>query len=720
MLLVLINLLLLVLIGRLTPRLAPSGGPWTHLCAGLVLGLAFITATVLGIGVLHVLSYWAALAVVAFALGVLMFLEGRLPDPAPAAPTAPVRSGWTIAAGAALGAALGVWYGRPGWSGTAFCFDDIIYHAAVAAHWYQAGVIEYVPFTYQTYYAYNSELVALWFVLPTGHLAHAGIATLLFAGLLVAATMSIAETHEVPPPVPLALLAALLASHKLMYFARTFNGTDLAMSVYVLAAIAFTVRPPSLRSAAWAGLAGGLAIGTKVSAVPLLGLLGLFWVARALLSWRNGTAPYRALGLPALFAIGLCVLGSYWYIRNLIHTGNPVFPATVGPLVGPLEPEVARRTSLMFWIEKDGDTLEWWLDMIGSRLWWPPHIGYAAVVGYVFAFGAALKRDRRVYALIAVIGITFVVLHAFQPFSATINRPHARLHGMVRYVTFFVLLGLPLLSAPFRSSWAKSWKAFTALALVGFGASVYYATYGMYGTTDALWLLAGGSFGLIALGLVGSVSRVAIPAGLALALLVASARDAEKQAYTSEKRSRFSDMGKRHADAWRALDTLPDGSWVAWLSDMPETHALNLPLMGSRLQYRQIPVDRHGIRIDRPLHERWKEEPQWWWWAFKEKPAKDQPVLENLLRSGAGFLVLSRCHHNRGGPWPRPHSMLVATHLPARLYHDKCVEIWDVEAFRGRALQEPGKRKRKRNKRRKQGADTSSDSPTPPDADEDR
>ncbi len=706
MLLALINLLLLVLVGRLTPRLAPEGGPWTQVCAGLVLWSALVTATVLGLGLLHVLNFWAALATVAFALGVLMFVEDRLPAPVEVQRPSPVTSGWLIVAGTALGASLGVWFGRPGWSGTAFCFDDIIYHAAVAAHWYQAGVIEYVPFTYQTYYAFNSELLALWFVLPTGHLAHAGMSTLVFVALLVAGTLSIAETHEVPLPVPIALLAALLASHKLMYFARTFNGTDLAMTVYVVAAIAFTVRPPTLRSAAWAGLAGGLAIGTKVSAVPLLGILGLFWVVRAGLAWREGTTKLRALGLPGLYLVGLCLLGSYWYLRNLVETGNPVFPATVGPFEGPLEPAVAKRTSLMFWIEKDGDTLEWWFEMVWNRLFWPPHIGIASVFGYLFAVGAAIRRDRRVYALIALLGVVFVVLHAFQPFSATINRPHARLHGMIRYVTFFVLVGLPLLSAPFHRSWSKSWKAFTLLALVGFVASVGYAGYGMYGTTDALWLLAGGGFALVVMGLVGSVPRAAVLGGFAFALLIAAVRDADKQDYTSERRARFSPMGRRHADAWRALDTLPDGSWIAWLSDMPETHALNLPLMGSNLQFRQVPVDRHGIRIDQPLHERWEDEPEWWWWAFKEKPGKDRPVVENLLRTGARYLVLSRCHQSRGGPWPRPHSTLVTTNLQARLYNDRCVEIWELEAFRGMELREPIPRNRSRRKRSKRRADT--------------
>jgi len=691
MLFALTNILLVLLVWRLLPFVAPPSGPWTRLTAGLVLAMGIATGTLLVLGNLHLLGKWPVLAVLVAGLLATLAAERRFGRPADDTPTEHVTAALSTIAGASMGAALGLWFGRPGWAGTAFCYDDITYHAAVVAHWLQWGYIDYAPFTYQSYYAFNSELLSLWFMVPTGDLTHGSVAVLLFVGLIVCATLSIAETHDIPPAPTMALLAAMFASHRLLYFSRTFSSTDLATTAYVLAALAFAVRPPTLRDALWCGLVGGLAIGTKVSAVPSLGLIGLWWLWRA----RKGE-----LRWPVVFAASLLVFGSFWYVRNLILTGNPLFPAEIGPFAGPLEPEAARKTALIHFMRKDGNTLGWWVDLIEGRLNWPLFLGIPALIGYLAALWAGLSKDRRGFWLVAAVGIAFLLLHPFQPFSATINRPNAKLHSMVRYTTLVFVLGLPLLASVTRKGrWLGSILA--TAALVGFTAAVYYGTQKSYGTADTLWLLAGASTALIAMGLAGSAPRGTVAAFACVAVLVMGIRTPQKREFTNTRRSAFSPMGKLHKKAWAVVDALPDRSYIAWMSDMPPTHGFNLPLLGDHLQHHLIPVDRHGRGVVEPYHERWRNEPKRWWWQFSNKPREDVPVMQNLLTTGADFLVLSRCHQSAKGGWPRPHAGLVATNSKARLYGDRCVEIWDVEAIRDQELKEAVRRSKPAPKKKK-------------------
>ncbi|MEZ4318644.1 MAG: hypothetical protein R3F61_14110 [Myxococcota bacterium] len=679
------NVLLVVLVWRLLPLVAPEGGPWTWATGAFVLAMAVATGIPLVLGLLQLLAWPAVLLTLVAALAAVLVAERRVPVADPPA-VEPVTSPLTTLVGAMLGASLGVWFGRPGWSGTGFCFDDITYHAAIPSQWLQWGAIDYVPFSYQAYYALNSELLSLWFMVPTGDPTHASLAVLLFVGLIVCGTLSMSETHDVPPHVTMAIVATMFASHRVLDFSRTFSSTDLAMTAYIVAALAFALRPPSVRMALWCGLAGGLAIGTKVSAIPPMAVVGLWWLVRA----RKGR-----VDLPLVYTLGLLAFGSYWYVRNLVHTGNPVFPAEIGPFEGPFEPETARRTALIHYIEAHGHELEWWIDMVYGRLNWPEYLGIASMVGYVVALVAGFRSDRRGLWLVAAVGLVFLALFPMQPFSATINRPSATLHSLLRYLTLTFVLGLPLVAGMVRRPGALAYLV-TGTSIVGFGVAVYAATSFAYGTADVLWLLAGASIALVCMGLTGGTPRWVAPAIAVTAVLVVAARTPQKRERTHDRLTTFSPMGTLHKPAWAFLDGLPDGSSVAWMADMPPSHGFNLPLLGDRLQFTVVPVDPFGQRQDRLLHERWRDEPEHWWWQFDVRAGSDVPVMTNLLRSGADYLMLSRCQRSSRGGWPRPHQGLLATDPDARIFNDACVEIWELDALRDDPLVEPEKKPKKR------------------------
>ena len=78
-----------------------------------------------------------------------------------------------------------------------------------------------------------------------------------------------------------------------------------------------------------AGLGLGLAFGTKWYAVWAVAIVLAVWAAGSLLERRG----VRAVARDGAVLCGLVALaGGIWMLRNLIESGNPVFPVEVSPL----------------------------------------------------------------------------------------------------------------------------------------------------------------------------------------------------------------------------------------------------------------------------------------------------------------------------------------------------------------------------------------------------
>lgn len=583
----------------------------------------------------------------------------------------PPRDPWAAAGVFALVCSLGIWWAGPGWSGTGFVYDDITYHAAVPAIWTQWQAIDHTNLSYQAYYPFDAELMGLWFVVPERHFGHAGLAVLLVIGVLITAFGAISEELEAHPGPLLALLGALLAGRPMLFFARTYSANDLTMAAFLLGMLAFTTLKPSVRSALWAGALAGAAVGTKVSAAPIVALAGLVWLVRTRHDPRFVTG-FVAASLP---------LGAFWYLHNWAQTGNPLFPADIGPFEGPLDKKTQFRTTLLYFFAGEhrwDRTL--WKAVLGTRLDWPLSLGMLALVGY--ARGLAELGRRRGVALLWLAGALFVVLHPMQPFSGTINRPDSPLHEMHRYVAFPVLIGVLLLGL-------TRWYRFgTAIAVLAWG-SVIGGAWRWYGQTEIRFVALFALVAAIALALRSRPLRNGLLPALALVAVLSLRTEAKRENTLREIRTATRHV-RYHTKAWARLDELPDGSSLAWISDLPPSHAFNLPNLGSRLQFTLVPLDIRGRRVDRPLHERWTDGKKGGWWGdFKVKHTREVPVLRNVLDSGADYLVLSRCQQSKKGGWPAPHGALLRSGPRHRLYAGRCTEIWKLQPLRGTELREP-------------------------------
>jgi len=546
---------------------------------------------------------------------------------------------WTRSEVGALGLLLALvvaWMLHAALSGPSLVWDDLSYHAALPAFWRTSGSLALPPFTYQAYYPAHSELVALWFLLPAGELAHTKVLELLWPVLGAAAIVRLGAAVGGGRAAASLAAAAFLVSDGVVGAAATFCGSDLAPVALALAGLAWAVPVAGTgerRGArvALAGLAAGAALGAKVSMAPALLAAVALVLADADRSGRMRTGMRFAAA--ALAAGGLC------YLRNLLLTGNPVFPAALGPLSGPLDGPIRLATSIAGALLRPNAEIAIWSDVLRPALSWPAAIAALAAAGWIasgsgrvaggVADPEATRRLRRVLGATALAGL---VLFPLLPFSGTVNRPNADFHLARRYALLPIALGLALYPA---------WRPTRPL-----------------------------------------LARIALILPL-LAMLSALPR-AWREGF-----------GRRHADpyllfegarpiaaAWRALDTLPAGARIACFNRLPASHAQYFPLFGPALDLVPVALDRDGAPA-RPLHESWREDPRRGWWDdFEdEERGSSAGLIERLRESAVDFVLVSRWDRPPGDDWPVQRAELAGLPDDRRVYRDGYSEIWDLRGL---------------------------------------
>jgi hypothetical protein len=226
--------------------------------------------------------------------------------------------------------------------------DDLQSHLPTAARFAQDGSIAHLVFATPSFlvwlYPANSELFqAIGMTLFDGDFT-APLLNLLWVALTLLAAWCFGRRFGAAPQAMTA--AALLLDTPLMI--ATQAGTsknDTLILAFFASALALLVtgaaeakagngalrlpdRPIEPGALALAGLATGFAAGTKFSVVVTAGALaaGIVWIAPA------GTRVRTA----ALFVLPALATCGFWYLRNLIDSGNPLpWVDEVGPITLP-------------------------------------------------------------------------------------------------------------------------------------------------------------------------------------------------------------------------------------------------------------------------------------------------------------------------------------------------------------------------------------------------
>jgi hypothetical protein len=201
----------------------------------------------------------------------------------------------------------------------------------------------------------------------------------------------------------------------------------------------------SLPALAVIGLAAGMAAGTKLNfLLPCAVLvLGLALAAPPGSRWRSSLA----LGLSALAG------GGYWYLRNLLQTGNPLpWFGELGPISLPA-PEQAlggREAHSVLGYLTDGSIWSaWFLPGLHQGLWlaWPL-LSAAALAGLLLCLG---RRAGPLLRAIGLTGLAVALAWLIAPTSA--SGPDGIPRGFesgLRYLAPALVLGLALLPVALR------------------------------------------------------------------------------------------------------------------------------------------------------------------------------------------------------------------------------------------------------------------------------
>jgi hypothetical protein len=440
--------------GRVRSRLLPrfEGAPAHLATAVLALALLILVAELFGsFGAFEAVPYLAGVVVVGLGIwvldrrrprgGVVSRREWRFDWAATVALLVAAVSLIHFAGGARLRLSTGM-------TG----FDSTWYHGPFAAGFFQSGDTLDLHFIAPQFLA--------WFYPANGEIFHAAgmlafgrdlLSPLLnlgwFVGCLVAA-WCIGRPYRVAP-WSLGLGAIALSVPVLADQAGEARN-DIVGIFFLLAAVAVALNAWAARGEGEkglstgallvVGLAVGLAAGTKLNFLLPAGVLvlGLASIAPPGRRWRA----LAASGLAALAA------GGYWYLRNLVHGGNPLpWIDQLGPISLPA-PEQAlggrEAHSVLGYLGDGAVWLDWFLPGLHDGLWiaWPLLVT-AALAGLLLCLGRGANPLLRV---VGVVGLATAMAWLLAPTSA--SGPDGMPRGFesgLRYLAPALVLGLALL-----------------------------------------------------------------------------------------------------------------------------------------------------------------------------------------------------------------------------------------------------------------------------------
>lgn len=317
-------------------------------------------------------------------------------------------------------------------------WDSMAYHLSRAAYWLQyQSVGHYSGATLrQTGSAPNAEILVAWVMLLPGSdrwveitqwLSLAGIMAAVFSGARLLGFAAGAGMF--------AATVLLLLPQPLLQSTTTQN--DLVVAFFVAAAVLFLVRgvrDHHLGDLTIAGLALGLAVGTKTTALFALPALGL----AALASWRAWRPPRGLLVRgAAVMVAGTVALGSFNYVLNTIDTGDP-FGQLSRSVSEVARAEPARNLVRTMWAFADtGGVGVSWLDPIVQR-GAKNLVGSTAGWDYPFAVDVSVNEDTSGFGLVGFLVLPLLLLWALlAPRSTRAERVLAL--GAILYLVAFGL-----------------------------------------------------------------------------------------------------------------------------------------------------------------------------------------------------------------------------------------------------------------------------------------
>ncbi len=203
--------------------------------------------------------------------------------------------------------------------------DAPIYHLYFAIRWWKEATLSIVPTPFgesaAPYFPANGDVWLTWLLLPLESETAAKVGQWPF--LIVGMAGVFALARELGVRSQSALVPAVLwGTGTMQLLHSSFADVDLIMAAFYLMATWFLIRygrQGNVADLTCGALAMGAVLGTKYVAIPFV-----FWLIAAAgwFAWRHS---HRRVHLSVLL-LAVLVPSVYWYGRNILISGNPLFP----------------------------------------------------------------------------------------------------------------------------------------------------------------------------------------------------------------------------------------------------------------------------------------------------------------------------------------------------------------------------------------------------------
>lgn len=212
--------------------------------------------------------------------------------------------------------------------------DSTLYHRAMVAAWYRTNTIwrigAFENGVYEGAFWSNGDVFGMWTAVPLARDYLLQLASLVWAAGAFSALVAAGRALRLRTWPAVAVASAVMCSWGVISGQlATFHVDVLTLQaavVLIWMGILWLRGDHRLRWMVLAGLAAGLAAGTKQAALPIA---AVFVVVLAAHAFRK-----RMWGQAVALAGCTLVPAAIWPLRNLVKTANPLWPFAFGPFPG--------------------------------------------------------------------------------------------------------------------------------------------------------------------------------------------------------------------------------------------------------------------------------------------------------------------------------------------------------------------------------------------------
>lgn len=342
-------------------------------------------------------------------------------------------------------------------------WDCLSYHLPFAALWIKKGALLFFSAPDQisenVHFPINGDIFAAWLLLPfhTDVLVN----TMNFPITLLGGIACYAIARELGLTRKEASFApALICFAPMIYSQITTQYIDNAVFAFSSAATLFGLRflrRGYLQDCMLSFSAGGIVLGTKYTAIPVVGIIFLATVLKTI-CLANSSGFLKKLGFIKCSLLILCILGGRQYILNILYAGNPIYPFSLTLVNHEILEGSHKLEEVRDWVSnleetQGADKLSFWEKEYRKFIYSTRTAGPKSFLFLILALFSLFIRPRSVsqrdWYFMTLLWITALVFY-YANTSADFARRGVWMQGSTRFLSYpiamFTLQGLTVIA----------------------------------------------------------------------------------------------------------------------------------------------------------------------------------------------------------------------------------------------------------------------------------